>query len=100
MDTLEHYLRVNEGKDIIDHSLRVQKRGDFITFYIHADGKDSDTPAFVVFGNEVREVPSFKTCQHPQEYHYKFPVTNAVTQNSIMVRYCLCGTNLEPRLKP
>jgi len=101
MNTLEQYLRHYEGKDIIDFSLRCLKRGgDFMTFYIHATGKDSETPDFVVIGNELRKMPQPDTCQHPAEYHYRFPITNAVTKACIMGRYCLCGTNLEPELKP
>jgi hypothetical protein len=97
---LEQYLKAYELKNIVDFSLRCQTRGEFITFYIHASGKDSETLEFVVIGNELRTMPQAGTCQHPSEYQYRYPITNARTKACIMGKYCLCGTNLEPEMKP
>ena len=54
MKNLEQYLKENFEKNIIDHSIRatVSKYGD-VTFYIHANGFDSDTLDFWVEENRV-----------------------------------------------
>lgn len=96
--TLEEYFR--KHKEIIDHAVRVDERGPFIHFYIHGAGKNSDTPDFIVIGNELRPLPKPETCDHPIEYAYSYPITNAVTKRTIQGRYCLCGKNLMPDLKP
>jgi len=44
MKTLVAYLREQHERGIYDHALRVEvNRHGVVTFYIHADGKDSDT---------------------------------------------------------
>src|SRR5882757_8145452 len=100
MKTLEDYFRIEESKQSIDQMVRIQMRGPFVTFYIHAHGRNSDTLDFLVVGNELRELPSVATCNHPLEYAYSFPITSATTGNSVNGRYCLCGKNLLPEMKP
>ncbi len=56
MKTLEQYLKDNFERQVIDHSIRasVLNIGDGtcdVTFYIHADSKDSDTLDFLVKEN-------------------------------------------------
>lgn len=47
--TLYEYLEKNWDNATIDHSVRVVRcSGGEIEFYIHPDGKDGDTPSFVV----------------------------------------------------
>ncbi len=55
MKNLETYLKENFDHGIIDHRLRahLDKETNTITFYIHADGKDSDTLDFWVIANSL-----------------------------------------------
>ena len=47
--TFYDYLEKNWDNATIDHSLRVVRcSGGEIEFYIHPDGKNGDTPSFVV----------------------------------------------------
>ena len=47
--TFHDYLEKNWDNATIDHSLRVVRcSGGAIEFYIHPDGKNGDTPSFVV----------------------------------------------------
>lgn len=51
---LEEYLTSNFNKKIIDHSIRVTVGEDgLVSFYIHANGKDSETLDFQVIGNII-----------------------------------------------
>lgn len=52
--TLEEYLKRCHDDGATDHALRatVDDRGA-VTFYIHADGRDSDTLDFAVEGNTL-----------------------------------------------
>jgi hypothetical protein len=55
----EEYLEANFKKRIIDHKIRVDDHKDgHPKFYIHADGKDSETLDFKVMGNELVPVYS------------------------------------------
>ena len=54
MKTLEQYLRETYGKGIIDHQIRVSVDDkNRVTFYIHAQGHDSDTLDFEVKDNSL-----------------------------------------------
>lgn len=55
----EAYLKENLRKNVIDHSIRanINSNGE-ITFYVHADGHDSDTLDFQVNGNELIPIKS------------------------------------------
>ena len=66
--TFYEYLEKNWDNAAIDHSLRVVRcSGGEIEFYIHPDGKDGDTPSFVVLPPAidgyctVGSPPSFST---------------------------------------
>lgn len=58
MKTLEQYLRENWDKGyIIDHVIRANVNEDgSVMFYIHAQGKDSDTLDFFVKDNQLTPV--------------------------------------------
>ena len=61
--TLEDYFRRQLGRadpyPAIDHSIRAQLHEDGrISFYIHADGRDSDTQDFWVNGNTLTNTQS------------------------------------------
>jgi hypothetical protein len=52
--TLEEYLRETLAEQAIDHKLRASlTEKDEVTFYIHADGLDSETQDYVVKGNRL-----------------------------------------------
>jgi hypothetical protein len=56
--TLEQYFKKNLERDAIDHALRASVTPDGnVTFYIHADGRDSDTLDFFVNGNQLIPIP-------------------------------------------
>lgn len=52
LNSLEQYLKENLEKGIIDHAIRatINEHGN-VTFYIHANGQDSDTLDFMVKKN-------------------------------------------------
>lgn len=54
MKTLEEYLLENIEKGFIDHSLRAQIDEDgSVSFYIHANGHNSDTLDFWVLNDKL-----------------------------------------------
>lgn len=55
--TLEEYFEKNYRSKIIDHKIRITvDENGRISFYIHADGHDSDTIDFHVFGNHLLRI--------------------------------------------
>lgn len=57
MKTLSEYLNENYDKGVIDHMVRASFNDDgTMSFYIHADGYDSDTLDFVVKENRLWNV--------------------------------------------
>jgi hypothetical protein len=56
MKTLEQYLKDDADRGVIDHTVRcVVKEGGRVTFYIHPDGVDGETPTFEVSGNTLAQ---------------------------------------------
>ena len=51
--TLEEYLKENDAIHHIDHSIRASVNDGEVSFYIHAQGYDSDTLDFFVCDNAL-----------------------------------------------
>jgi len=57
--SLEEYLRENERRGVIDHSIRAQLRADgTVTFYIHPAFANGETWDYQVQGNTLLPDPN------------------------------------------
>lgn len=67
MTSLEHYLRWNIERGVIDHQLRasVDNEGR-VNFYIHPDGVDGDTLDFQCDFNSLGPNPNVIPYQHEE----------------------------------
>lgn len=83
--TLYEYLEKNWDNAAIDHSVRVVRcTGGEAEFYIHPDGKNGDTPSFVVSEyTSIADIVSIKQEEEESESPLDIPSEIAASSDGL-----------------